>query len=269
MDHTATPLSDGRVLIVGGEDSDGRWLASAEIWDPATGAFTATGSLAEARSRHTATLLPDHRVLIIGGRGGSFWDEYVGLTSAEIWDPVTGTFSPAGSLGTGRSDHTATLLPDGDVLVVGSARFPGEPGLVSAELWDHATGAFRSTGSLSAGRAAHTATLLSDGRVLVVGGYGLSGESAAMAAEIWDPDGGTFLPTTSMHGYQGHTATLVADGRILIVGPYVDSWTFHCVTDGTDQVLPDPSGQRCGRGSMGPNTVIGAELFDVRVPTSP
>ncbi len=95
--HTATLLPDGRVLVVGGMDVDDHTLASAEIWDPATGSFEPTGSLAEGRDFHTATLLPDGRVLIVGGRGG--------LHPAEVWDPATGSFSPAGSLAIG---HYAT-----------------------------------------------------------------------------------------------------------------------------------------------------------------
>jgi hypothetical protein len=143
--HTATPLADGRVLVIGGR-SDGA-LASAEMWDPVTGAFDPTGSLGEGRYDHTTTLLPDGRVLVVGGYGSdNTW-----LDTAKMWDPATADFSPAGSLAEGRHRHTATLLPDGRVLVVGG--YGGEfEWLASAEAWDPATGDFSPAGALDEAR---------------------------------------------------------------------------------------------------------------------
>jgi D-alanyl-D-alanine carboxypeptidase len=91
--HTATLLSDGRVLIAGGGDPS---LASADLYDPATGKFSPTGSLATARTIHTATLLADGRVLIAGGEPDNSMLSGPFLASAEIYDPKTGKFSPAG-----------------------------------------------------------------------------------------------------------------------------------------------------------------------------
>ena len=91
-DHVAVALADGRVLIVGGTNRDGRETGNAEVYDPKTGSFSATGSMAVARYWPVATLLPDGRVFIAGGQG-------VGGTaepSAEVYDPHTGLFSPAG-----------------------------------------------------------------------------------------------------------------------------------------------------------------------------
>ena len=134
-------------MIVGGDTGDrardDAWfgpLASAEIWDPATGRFTATGSMARIRHLHTATLLPDGRVLIIGGAGArsaTFVD--TGIARTEIWDPTTGSFDDSTSLAAGRVNASAVLLPDGRVLVLGGSSkvVAGEnvDDIVAAEFW--------------------------------------------------------------------------------------------------------------------------------------
>ena len=122
-----------------------------------------TGSLFTARSRHTATLLPNGKVLVAGGNNGP------ALSSAELYDPATGTWTATGSLGTARERPTATLLPNGKVLVAGGASNQSNF-LNSAELYDPATGTWAATGSLGTARAYHTATLLPNGKVLVAGG---------------------------------------------------------------------------------------------------
>jgi len=218
-DHTATLLPDGRVLIVGGGRRRGK-LASAETWDPASGEFSPTGSLAEGREWHTATLLPDGRVLVVGGSGEvtDGMDNF--LTSAEIWDPATGEFSPTGSMTDSRIHHTATLLQDGRVLVVAGIVLSIAP-LVSAELWDPGTGEWTPTGSLEQWRAKHTATLLDDGRVLVIGGgsFTRDGFKTFRRAEAWDPASGAFGPAGRLDtSRMGHSATRLHDGRVLVVG---------------------------------------------------
>jgi large repetitive protein len=207
--HTATLLSDGRVLIAGG-DEEGQALASAEVYDPKTGMFSATGSMATARENHTATLLSDGRVLIAGGGGRS--TAATVESSAELYDPRTGGFSPTGPLTTGRRSHTATLLSDGRVLIVGGEGPVGGylRSLASAELYDPKTGQFSPTGSMAEQRSQHTATLLADGRVLIVG---------KRRAEVYDPKTGAFSPAGSTAADRaGHTATLLSDGRVLIAG---------------------------------------------------
>jgi WD40 repeat protein len=181
--HLATLLPDGRVLVVGGSSvdfDDGRVaLPKAEVWDPATSAFSPADSLPMDDYYGFATALADGRVLIIS-------DEdpygYAYPASAEVWDPVTDTFSPAGSHALSEPISVATLLPDGRVLVVGGE----DP--TSAEVWDPVTAAFSPAGSLALGRGAHSATALPDGRVLVVGGWG--DDILLASAEIWEPSGG-------------------------------------------------------------------------------
>jgi hypothetical protein len=223
--HTATLLLDGRVLIAGGNDTENHSLASAELYDPTTGTFSPTGSLVTARAFHTATLLTDGRVLMTGGTSAG-WDGIPFIASAEIYDPKTGTFTPTGSMAVERASHTATLLPDGRVLITGGTNGAdqGKGSLPSAELYDPKTGKFSTTGPMADGRTFHEATLLADGRVLVTGG-GLRGweyDGPFLAsAEIYDPGTGKFTATGPMAKARvSQSATLLSDGRVLIAGGY-------------------------------------------------
>jgi hypothetical protein len=213
---TSTRLADGRVLIAGGDgvSTPGPMTTCfpliAELFDPATNTFAATGALPAGRSRHTATLLADGRVLLAAGIS-------VGpsIASAETFDPGTGSFAPTGNMAAARFFHTATRLNDGRVLVVGGENGPS---LSSAELYDPATGTFSATGSMSVGRARHLAVLLADGRVLIAGGRATDG-SVFASVEIYDPGTGTFSIATPMTSARfWATAVRLADGRVLIAG---------------------------------------------------
>jgi hypothetical protein len=219
---TATLLSDGRVLVVGGENLGGPLgsLATAELYDPLTGRWTATGSLSTAREDQTATRLADGKVLIAGGyqqRGG---DPVNVLSSAELFDPDLGTWTSAGSVAATRSGHSATLLDDGKVLVAGGSRSAsGEPSLTSSDLYDPATGTWSATGTMTQGRVDHTAILLSDGRVLVAGGCCIGEGDVLASAEVYDPATGTWSATESMiDGRRGQAAILLDTGEVLVVG---------------------------------------------------
>jgi hypothetical protein len=208
--HTATLLPDGRVLVAGGEGANGAMLSSAELYDPSTGIWSPTGSLSQAREFHTATVLPDGRVLEAGGYSGGA--SRTRLSSAELYDPATGTWSQTGSMSQGRSLHGAALLPNGKVLVAGG--YDGNVATASAELYDPSTGTWSPTGSLSQARYFHTVTALPDGQVLVAGG---GSQHTLASAELYDPAAGIWSPTASLdHARSSHSATLLSDGRILV-----------------------------------------------------
>jgi Galactose oxidase, central domain/Kelch motif len=208
-------LADGRVLVAGGDRGAPFYdaTASAERYDPASGTWAPTGSMATARESHTTTVLADDRVLVAGGEDGQFTI----FASAEIYNPASGTWAPTGSMSHIRSGHTATLLSDGRVLVAGGS--DGLP-LASAEIYNPASGTWAPTGSMAIARAGHTATLLSDGRVLVAGGMSNSSATSTQAsAEIFNPASGTWASTGSMATKRySHTATGLADGRVLVTG---------------------------------------------------
>jgi hypothetical protein len=231
---TAVLLSDGRVLVLGGSgcsDFDGCPSFSAELYDPTTGTWAATQSTTAGGGGRTATLLDDGTVLVVGGSIGSLSEgdlEPIGV--AERYDPSTGQWSATGPLVQVPTNHTATELVDGRVLVVGDTATP--------ELYDPSTGQWTATAPMAGIRMGHSATLLPDGTVLVTGG--MAGTGASDLAELYDSSTDQWIATGDMlEARLFHTATPLADGRVVVMGG------VNSVIDGgvalTSAELYDPS----------------------------
>ncbi len=204
--HTATLLPNGKVLVVGGFSAewDGPASASnsAELYDAKTGTFSLAGNMMQARAAHTSTLLPNGKVLIAGGAtvGGWGFPFYSDASAgAEIFDQATNAFAGTGAMGTARFGHTATLLPNGKVLITGgfaSAQVNQQAtSLASSEVYDPLTGTFSPAGNMIVARGGHTATLLQDGTLLVTGGFATVGPSTTVlsSAELYDASTGVLL----------------------------------------------------------------------------
>jgi hypothetical protein len=222
----AAPLPDGRVLVAGGFYNDGvdHFLATAEVFDPATNSFTPVGNMGTARIRAIAAPLPDGRVLVAGGNDG-----VTRLSSAEIFNPGTNAFSPASDIGMGLARAAAAPLRDGRVLIAGGTN--GAP-VSSALAFDPASGSFSSggLGAMSTARQAPAAAPLPDGRVLIAGGVfeeGVGGYQAS--AEAFNPATNSFSSTgigAMGTARTGAVAAPLADGRVLVAGGYDGSTRF-------------------------------------------
>ena len=217
--HTATLLPDGTIMAAGGTNGP-NILSSAEIYSPASGtsAPTVTG-MTQPRDQHTSTLLPNGRVLIAGGytTNGVVSDATMG---SEIYYPDTKFFIPTSSMSIPRFGHTATMLSDGTVMVVGGLTTGGVV-TGSAEIYRSTTSAWENSyinQNLPPLRA-HTATLLKDGRLLVVGGTNSGGPlNTVYAYNPAAPAAGWVAQDPLPHHLYSHTATLLFDGRVLVAG---------------------------------------------------
>jgi hypothetical protein len=166
--HTATLLASGKVLVTGGRTTNDVSLSATEFYDPTSGTWSAGPALKRDRFRHTATVLNDGRILFTGGYSSSSGNT---LATAEIYTPATNAFTLlASTMSDTRMDHTATLLPDGRVLIVGGWSSVKGSTVASADIFDPATNAFTPAAALPTSRHEHTALLLPDGTVLLAGG---------------------------------------------------------------------------------------------------
>ena len=285
--HAATLLQSGQVLVVGGSSSNGL-LASAELYNPANGQWTVTGSmnttggglltllqngqvlltaadvelyssstrmwtvtanLSTARYAYTQTLLPNGKVLAAGGQEKScVTGPCPDLSSADLYDPSTGSWTPTSSMNTARSGHTATLLSNGLVLVAGG--YNGTGALGSAELYNAATGQWTATGSMNTARGGQYAMLLANGQPLVFFGSN-SGIALVTSTELYDPATGnwTVNGNTGATSQAGFSVTPLDTGKVLIAGGVVNvNWKHE---RGAQRPFGDTASERPGSGGRG------------------
>lgn len=208
FDHAAVLLDSGRVLIVGGIERNGVMQPSAELFDPVTGRFTLTGKpLVQHGWGVTATRLRDGKVLVAGGSTGC--DSPCYTSSAELYDPATGTFTLTGKMTVPRAEARAVLLRTGEVLLVGGTPVTESNPALTPELYHPSNGTFSSLGETHLSDATQI-TLLNDGRALVVGGSG---------SDLYDPSTQHFVTTGAMTVPRNKFGgALLPDGRVLIAG---------------------------------------------------
>ena len=219
---TTTLLNDGRVLVTGGIDGSGQPVASAEIYNPKSEKWKLTGSMSNPRAYHTATVLPGGKVLIVGGNTAVPPATAAETDTAELYDPVTGTFSDTDSMSAKRTLHTAVKLQNGEVLVAGGQveQAPGPAQFIfsdTAEIYDPTLATWSNAASMHVARYQHTATVLVSGNVLVTGG--LSGSTPLNECELYDPVTDTWTVTGAMGSPRWvHSAARLGSGKILVVG---------------------------------------------------
>ncbi len=257
--HTATLLPSGKVLVAAGDNADGS-SSSAEFYDPATGSWSSTGSLGKARYWHTATLLPSGKVLVAGGFYDSVSDGRT-LSSAELFDPASGTWAATGSMSTARELHTATLLPSGKVLVAGG-RNDVAFSLSSAELYDPASGSWSSTGSLG------TDVRFTLRRCCSQAGCWWRRELVAVvylsSAELYDPATGSWSGTASLGTARySHTATLLSSGKVLVAGGLGNAVTLSSAElyDPATVSQITPAGTTCSQFSSDSAETLGSVQY--------
>ncbi|MFC9688249.1 Kelch repeat-containing protein [Kribbella sp. NPDC056951] len=250
----AVLLNDGRVLVAGGSGPSYRAMRSAALFNPGPNKWLPTTALSTERQLHSLTRLADGTVLAAGGTNTGPAFPAKGLKSVERFNPVLETWTATGDLIEPRTAHTATLLPDGRVLVAGgrTERTPDSQGTTtSAELYDPKAGTWSATGAMTDPRSDHQAVLLRDGRVMVIGGqrYTGNGDVATLAfCEIYNPATGRWTPTGSLTSPRSlHTATLLRDGTVFVTGGgwpgMVADWVYNAHSDWTTERYDPATGR--------------------------
>lgn len=255
--HLPVRLNDGRVLVIGGADDTGTVLSTCEIYDPVSNSFSNTGSMATPRVLHAACLLADGRVMVAGGTS-SLVDTVTAITStlssAEIFNPATGTWSGAPSIGGRRLAPALTLLNNNQVMVSGGVEVVVVFGLpisavstTTVQRWNPNTNAWSSGPNMSQGRAGHqyNQVTLNDGRVLFTGGTnvpnltGAANAAPISGAELYNPATNSWQTANMSAARALHSATKLADGRVVVCGGAQGTLTTPSSIDGVE--LFDPS----------------------------
>ncbi len=198
--------------------------------EPPTGDRTDRLALTVPRAVHKATVLADDRVLVTGGCTLRGCDGFERALASELFDPTEGRFIPGPEMTTPRAGHTATLLRDGRVLLVGGYAGEGRRALATAEVYDPGTNAFRRVGDLSGGRADHSATLMPDGRVLVAGGT-TGHRDALRTTELFDPKTDRFAAGSPLGSPRSGHAAVVTEGLVVLAGGTEDFVSAVATTD--------------------------------------
>ncbi|WP_199738349.1 kelch-like protein [Corallococcus sp. CA054B] len=219
MDHTATLLPDGKVLVAGGRGPTGGALDSAEIYDVGANQWTVVGPLPSgARAGHAAVLLPSGKVLVAGG--GFSGDD--GLNTAELFDPVSQSWTKARDLNINRNMLTLTLLDGGVALAIGGFNY--DRAETTAEVYDSnlPDGGWRLLSQrMGRGRNGHASTLLPSGQVLVTGSLEGSPGTVLPSVDLFEPGSASWTPQANMGEARFlHTATALPSGEVLVTGGY-------------------------------------------------
>jgi len=255
FDHSASLLPDGTVLVAGGtvvrSPSSNSSTTTAELYNPATGAWTPAAPMTDPRSGHCAVSLPDGRVLAVGGGRYVTLDNGVGQAYCELYDPVAGTWTPTATMASPRWLHQAVLLTDGDVLAIGGGdpQLGGEStvdpyALSTVERFSPSTQRWTPVASMPWARSRHQAALLRDGRVLIVGGTNQAlAESGYQNAVVYDPLLDTWTPTGPMATPRYDLSLASVAGGVLVTcgvttaAPAIPDYATNGITAATEFFL--------------------------------
>lgn len=252
--HTASVLTDGNVLVVGGDFTynETYYGRIPELYNSSTGLWTSTGTMNFGRVGQTASLLLSGEVLIAGGYNSNSTGNV--SSTAELYNPLTGSWTRVGNMNIGRWYHTATLLTNGYVLVTGGHSIASNYSTNSAELYDPVSRSWTLTNSMSTQRVFHTASILSNGNVLVVGGQN-DIYDVLDTAELYNPLTRIWTAVSNMNTPRAlHTASVLNNDNILIAGGWLYNSTEYSLKSAELYILSsdvwtltsDMNEARCG-----------------------